>query len=163
MRNISSSPLVVIIIAFIYVFIVGIILYSSGFYQESTFFNWGPPIQFFGHTIVSQKVFYSLHILIFLHQTVNNWVNSVVYPWIINSVQDPKSKNTGYSRVLSLVIINAFNIYSELDLVFIIVGFMSQISFVFTICLANAFTSTYINNNHIIQKERIPLLEDSIV
>jgi hypothetical protein len=154
----SSSPLLIISIAYIYVIIVGIILYTTGFYKNSTFFNWGPPIVFFGQDITSKNTFYCLHILIFVHQLVNNCVNSIVYPWIINSVQDPKNKNMEYSRVISLIIINAFNIYSELDVIFIIIGFMSQISFVITIILANTITSTYINNNYLLEKLRIPLI-----
>lgn len=156
----TSSPKLVIIIAFIYVIIVGFILYGSGFYKNSTFFNWGVPIKFFGHEVTSEWTFYGLHVLIFFHQIVNNWVNSVVYAWIINNIQDPKNKHLEYSCCISLLIINAFNIYSELDMVFIIVGFMSQISFVVTICVANTITSTYINNKYIVEKIRSPLLAE---
>lgn len=153
-----SAPKTVIIFAYIYVVIVGIILYLCGFYENSTFFNWGPPIKFFGRDITTTETFYGLHVLIFLHQLINNWVNSVVYAWIINSVQDPKNTDMEYSKSVSLLIINGFNIYSELDLVFIIVGFMSQISFVVTICIANIITSTYINNRYLSSKNR-PLSE----
>ncbi len=157
-ENKTSSPIIVMSIAYLYIVIVGIVLYATGFYEDSTFFNWGPPIKFFNHSVVTEKEFYSLHLLIFVHQLVNNCVNSIVYPWIINSIQDPKNKNLEYSRWVSLILVNAFNIYSELDLVFIIVGFMSQISFVMTICLANAITSTYINNNYIKEKDRDSIL-----
>lgn len=159
--NKKTSPLKVISVAYVYVVIVGLILYGSGFYKNNRFFNWGPPVTFFGEEINSQAKFYGLHILIFFHQIVNNCVNSVVYAWIINSVQDPKNRNLEYSRCTSLLIINAFNIYSELDLVFIIVGFMSQISFVVTIILANMITSTYINNSYIVQKQYVPLVEQT--
>uniref|UniRef100_A0A6C0EKL1 Uncharacterized protein n=1 Tax=viral metagenome TaxID=1070528 RepID=A0A6C0EKL1_9ZZZZ len=157
-----SSPLLVINIAYIYIFLIGLILYGEGFYENSTFFNWGPPIKFFGHDITSERTFYALHVLIFFHQLINNWVNSVVYPWILNSVQDPKNRNMEYSRWTSLLIINEFNTYSEFDLVFILIGFTSQISFVATINLANMITSTIINNRYILEKMREePLIENN--
>lgn len=160
-RN-KTSPLAIISIAYVYVFIVGIVLYVTGYYQNSTFFSWGPPIKFFGQDITDQKNFYMIHVLIFFHQLVNNCVNSIVYAWIINSVQDPKNKKMEYSRITSLIIINAFNVYSELDLVFIIAGFMSQISFVVTIILANMITSTYINDKYLREKIASPLLVDEL-
>lgn len=155
-----SSPRIVIYCAYLYIFFIILVLYNSGFYKNSQFFNWGPPIQFFGQTVSSQRTFYLLHCLIFVHQLINNWVNSVVYPWIINNVQDPKNKNLEYSRAVSLLIINAFNIYSQVDLAFVVLGFTSQISFLFTFSLANMITSTYINNRYIKEKdgEAIPLL-----
>lgn len=158
----KTSPLKVIFIAYIYVVIIGLILFGSGFYKNNRFFNWGPPVTFFGEEVKTQAKFYALHVLIFFHQIVNNCVNSVVYAWIINSVQDPKNRNLEYSRLTSLLIINAFNVYSELDLVLIIVGFMSQISFVLTIIIANTITSTYINNSYILQKRYEPLLDNKV-
>lgn len=147
-----TSPIFVISIAYSYIAIVIAILYSTGFYRNSSFFNWGPPIKFFDHEITSNTTFYSLQFLIFIHQIVNNWVNNVVYAWIINSVQDPKNKRMEYSRSTSLIIINLFNVYSELDVVFVIMGFMSQISFVLSIILANIITGTIVNDQHIRNK-----------
>lgn len=156
----TTSPHSVMMIAYVFISIIGTVLYLTGFYDNSKFFNWGPPITFFEHDVDTNSLFYTLHALIFVHQVVNNYVNSVVYPWIMNSIQDPKNKELEYNKTISLLIINAFNIYSELDLVFIIGGFTSQISFIVTIILANTITSTYINNRYINQKqEHQPLIE----
>ncbi len=154
----KTSPLKTIGIAYIYVSIIGFILYGTGFYKGSSFFSWGPPIKFFEHAIETDKTFYCIHLIIFFHQIINNCVNSIVYAWIINSVQDPKTKTMEYPRWLSLIIINLFNIYSELDTILIIMGFMSQISFVITIIFANIITSTYINNRYLLDKQRKPLI-----
>jgi len=148
----TTSPLITISVAYVYVILIIAILYSSDFYKDSNFFSWGPPIKFFNKEITSQTTFYLIHILIFIHQIINNWVNAVVYAWIINSVQDHKTKTMEYPKWLSLCIINFFNIYSEIDVIFILMGFMSQISFVVTIITANCLTSTYINNKYITQK-----------
>lgn len=144
-----TSPLQVISGAYSYIALIGFVFYTGGFYTDSEYFTWGPPVKFFGQEISSQFNFYGLHILIFFHQIVNNWVNSVVYPWIINNVQDPKNLIMEYSDTVSLFIINLFDIYSQLDVILIVNGFTSQISFVFTICLANMITSTYINRQYL--------------
>jgi hypothetical protein len=162
----KTSPLITISIAYVYVSLMAIILYTTGFYKNNKFFTWGTPVVFFGQTIESERTFYGLHVLIFFHQIVNNCVNSIVYAWLINSVQDPKTKTLEYSKPVSLIIVNMFNLYSEIDLVIIIGGFMSQISFVVTICLANIITSTYINNKYIDDKsavnETLPLYQREI-
>lgn len=147
------SPIITMSIAYAYVAIIGFILYFTGFYEGNTFFNWGPPIVFFGKTIEKTSTFYGLHILIFFHQIINNCVNSIVYAWILNSVQDPKTSQIEYRKKVALLIINFFDIYSELDMVFIIGGFMSQISFVCTVMFANMITSTYINHRYLLLKE----------
>lgn len=155
----TTSPLITISFAYSYVIIIILILYLTDFYKGNDFFSWGPPIKFFNKQIDSQITFYSIHIVIFFHQLINNWVNDVVYPWIINSIQDPKNQKMEYSTPVSLLIINLFNIYSELDVIFILLGFNSQISFVITIIFANMISSTYINNKYIKVKQESELEE----
>lgn len=159
------SPAKIMAAAYLYVCLCACILYDTDFYNNNPFFQWGPPIQFFGKKIDTNTSFYLLHFLIFFHQIINNCVNTVVYPWILNSVQDPKNKNMEYNTFSSLLLINLFDIYSELDMVFIIGGFMSQISFVITIILANMITSTFINKKYLDLKSNVdefmPFSEDS--
>lgn len=161
-RQTLTSPVIAMVSAYVYITVIGIILWVTDFYKGNNFFNWGPPINFFNHKIVSTDKFYMLHCLIFIHQLVNNWVNTVVYPWIINEIQDPKSKNLRYSMTCSLFLINLFNFYSELDVMIILIGFTSQISFLFTVTIANIISSTLVNRRHIIEKSmgiHSPLLQ----
>lgn len=153
-RRSITSPAAIMFAAYLYVGIAAIALYYSGFYSSSTFFSWGPPIRFFGQDIVTEKSFYLILLLMFIHQIVNNCVNSIVYPWIINSVQDPKNRKMEYSNLVSLLLINFFDIYSQLDVIFIVMGFMSQISFVCAVAIANTITSTYINYQYLKAKQR---------
>lgn len=159
----TTSPFLTISIAYAYIGVIAIVLYLTGFYQNNDFFRWGTPINFFGQTIQSTSTFYAIHVLIFFHQLINNWVNTVVYPWIINEVQDPKTRYLGYSKALSLFLIALFDVYSELDVVFIIMGFASQISFVFSICVANLISSTYLNSKYLDNKVMRDLDEESIL
>lgn len=153
-----SSPLTSIFIAFMYILLISSIFGIDGFYKDNSFFRWGTPITFFSKQITDQKVFYSLLLLMFFHQLVNNYVNTIVYPWILNSVQDHKCLKVEYVKTTSLLIINLFDIYSELDVVLILAGFSSQVSFVLVIILANLITSTYFNYLHLEKKESQPLL-----
>lgn len=144
-----TSPHVAIGIAYTYVCVIIIVLYFTGFYENSTFFAWGPPFKFFNKNIESQTTFYLILSMIFGHQLINVMVNNTVYPWIINSIQDHKNTEMEYNRVISLLIINLFNTYSEIDVVFILIGFTSQISFVLIVILANVISSTLINDRYI--------------
>jgi len=105
-----------------------------------------------GITITENKTFYSILFMYFLHQLINNWVNNVTYPWIITCVQNPKSNDLLYSKKVSILIINMFAIYSELDVVLIIAGVMSQISFFVIIIIANIISESIINWRSIKQK-----------
>jgi hypothetical protein len=156
-----TSPVSALGTAYIYITAVCFIFYKIGFYESSPFFRWGTPCTFFGRIIDTQFEFYSLLIVVFLHQLVNNWINSVVYPWILNSVQDPKTRKIEYSTFTAIFLVNLFNIYSEIDMVFILMGFTSQISFVAVVVLANLITSSYLNYHHLQLKTRtetIPIL-----
>ena len=85
----------------------------------------------------------------------------MTYAWIINNVQDPKSTKLTYSKETSMVIVNMFALYSELDVMFIIAGATSQISFFIMIILANMVSISVINWQYISQKEKEYPTEDN--
>jgi hypothetical protein len=151
-RNITS-PHIILGVSYTYIGLVFLVLYFGGFYRNNSFLRWGVPIKFFGEDIVDDRTFYMLLILIFIHQIVNNCVNSIVYPWIINSVQDPKNKIMEYGKWKSLLLVNLFDIYSQIDVILLVMGITSQISFVVVIIIANIITSTFINYKYIKYKE----------
>ena len=95
----------------------------------------------------------SLLFLFFLHQLINNWVNDVTYPWMLNCIQDPKSKHLVYSKGTSMLIVNMFALYSELDVVLIVAGIMSQLTFFGVLILANMIAVSFINWQYIKKKE----------
>lgn len=159
-----TSPLISICSGYIYIFILFIIFYFSGFYKNSTFFTWGTPVKFMGTTIEDDFTYYLILILFFCHQLINNWVNDVTYPWILNCVQDPKNINLVYSKKISILIINMFALYSELDVMLIISGVMSQLAFFIVIILANLVSVSLINWQYIKTKDKMKLLlSDDIV
>lgn len=155
-----TSPLLSICIGYIYICILIFILYLLGIYKNSTFFKWGPPLQLLGYTVEDQLTFYAILVLFFIHQLINNWVNDVTYPWIINCVQDPKNSQLQYSRKTSLLIVNMFAVYSEVDVLVLIAGVMSQISFFLVIILANMISITIINWQYIKNKKWTETLLD---
>ena len=150
-----TCPLTSIICGYGYISILAIFFYFQQFYENSTFFTWGIPVQFMGTTINDNNTYYGILALLFLHQLINNWVNDVVYPWIITCVQDPKSKNIVYSKHTSMLIINMFALYSELDMILIISGCMSQLTFFVMIILANMISVSIINWQYIKTKSDI--------
>ena len=158
-----SSPLISICAGYAYIAVLISILGGTGMYESSTFFRWGTPVTFMGITIEDSKIYYSLLLLFFTHQLINNWVNTVTYPWIINCVQDPKSKDLLYSKRTAMVIVNMFALYSELDVVFIVSGIMSQIAFFAAIIVANMISTTLINWQYIRLHPKNSLLVEELV
>ena len=153
-----TSPLTSIIMGYIYIIIMGIVLYFLNIYDNSLYFNWGPPLKIMNKTIDRVDTFYELLSLTFFHQLINNWINDVTYPWIINCVQDPKNHDLQYTDKVSLLIVNMFAVYSEIDILIIILGVMSQISFFVVIIVANIISVTIINRYYIKSKKLTPLL-----
>ena len=162
-RTKITSPLLSICTGYIYIVALAVTMYYMKFYDGSTFFSWGTPVTFMGTKVTNQGTYYLLLLLFFGHQLINNWINDVTYPWIINCVQDPKCDNLLYSKRVSLLIVNMFALYSELDVILIISGVMSQISFFLMIILANLISTSIINWEYIRNKPEIttkPSLEN---
>jgi len=153
-KNKLTSPAISITGGYIYVCVLGLFLYKMGFYENSTFFNWGIPLTLMGKKIEDNLTYYSILFMFFIHQIINNWINDVTYPWIINCIQDPKSKNTIYSKTNSMILVNLFALYSEVDVILIIAGVMSQISFFIVIITANLISVSIINWQYIKNKEK---------
>ena len=154
-KNNLTSPLLSICAGYLYIFILSSALYFFGFYQNSSFFQWGPPLTLINKDIYDNFTFYTILLLFFVHQLINNWINDVTYPWIINCIQDPKNSQLQYSKRMSLLIVNMFALYSELDMIVIIVGIMSQISFFVAIITANFISVSVINWQYIKKKDTI--------
>jgi hypothetical protein len=133
-----------------YIFLVGVVLtfYSFDFYSE--YFKWGPPVKIFGKIIVSQLEFYVFLFIFFFNEIIIALLDEIVYPWVVNCVQDPKSVDMYYSpkTALRLVVLNS--IYSSLNLLFIITGSFSQISF-FAASLCGSTLVVYITNKRYIK------------
>jgi len=140
-----TSPLISIAGGYAFIFVLAIFLYSEDFYESSTLFTWGVPVTFMGKKIEDEVSYYLLLLLVFVHQLINNWVNDVTYPWIINCVQDPKCTSIGYSNPVAMLIVLLFVVYSELDMIIIISGAMSQISFFLVLIFANICSAGIIN------------------
>lgn len=130
-----------------------------GLYNKSSFFTWGTPVTFMGVTITDDTTYYTLLVLFFVHQLINNWINTVTYPWIINCVQDPKSSNLVYSQRTTMLIVNMFALYSELDMILIVSGIISQGAFFVMIILANMVSTSFINWRYIKLRNQVTTTE----
>lgn len=148
----TLSPVFSLSCGFFFTTIVIFSLYGFGFYKDSDYFRWGPPVVFFDHRIEDQKVFYGLLVLIFIYQLINNWVYEVVMPWVINTIQNRQNTTLDYSKKVCLIIINANSLYSQLHLAFLVNGITSQISFLFVMIIADFITLSIVNWNYIKDK-----------
>jgi len=149
-----TSPVFSLAGAYMYVGGFGLFLFLNGFYSGSPLFAWGTPVTFMGQTITELRTYYLTLLALFVHQNVNNWVNSVVYPWLLNCVQDPKSPTSGYSDFSTLVLVCLFDLYSEIDMILVVSGIASQMGFVAAIVAANVVSSSAINLQYLRQKRK---------
>ncbi len=141
----SLSPIHSLVCGYIFMLVVVFVLYGFGIYDNNEYFSWGVPIVFFTHTITSEIMFYMLLLMLFVHQLITNWIYEVVYPWIINTVQNTRETEIRYSKTTCLVIVNMNSLYSQVHLAFIISGITSQVSFLIVLILADIITLSYIN------------------
>ena len=158
----ATSPLKALTGGYIVLGLSALMFHVYGLYNNSTFFSWGPPFTFMDRNIQSQGEFYVLLLIFFIHAIVNNWISEVVYPWIVNRIQDPKSTHIEeYSKPVSLLIINFYAVYSTIDLFFVVAASYAQISFLLVLILANALTVTLVNWKYIRMKR--PSLSQEIM
>jgi hypothetical protein len=151
-RGLLTSPLVVMITGYVQLGIVILIGYMSGFYVHGDFFRIGPPLTILHYTIDSWNGFFTVLIVFFMHHLLNAWVSEVVYPWQVNEIQDPKTNILTYSSTMSLLLLNAFAMYSTLDIVFVVTAATTQISLLLAILLANAICVSIVNYRYIQNK-----------
>jgi hypothetical protein len=135
-------------------FIIGL-FYVFGFYDQGDYFRWGPPIQIFSQVITKKSTFYTLWIVIFIHQLISNWVTETVFPWIINNIQNPSIRSVEYSRFICLVIVNANSLYNQVHWAFIVSGLTAQVSFLLALVIADLISLTYINLQHLNRKKSV--------
>lgn len=164
LRTKLTSPAVSIAGGYVYIGCFAIFLYAQGFYEGSTLFTWGVPVTFMGKVVEDEFTYYLILLFLFVHQLINNWVNDVAYPWIINNVQNKESKTLLYSRGMTITVINLFDIYSELDMILLVSGMASQIGFFVTLLAANLVASTIINWQYVKMKDdSIPVSLEEIL
>lgn len=161
----TLSPILSLGCGFAFTFIIILTFYFTGFYDDSIYFHWGPPVVFFDHTITTEKTFYLILMMIFIHQLITNWIYEVVYPWVINTVQNQRHTTLDRSKSTCLAIVNLNSLYNQIHLAFIISGITSQISFLVALIIADFITLTYINWHYIKDKTVVlnPVIESSSV
>jgi hypothetical protein len=148
-----TSPVVVLSCGYVLLIIISISSRYIGLYTDNEFFQWGPPITIINFKITSDAGFWVLWFVYFIHQLMNTWVSEVVYPWIINEVQDPKANSLRYSRVGSIMLVNLHAIYSTLDMIFIVNGAISQVSLLAAIIFSNVICVTIVNWRYLSKKD----------
>lgn len=112
----------------------------------------GPPVNIMGEEVTSNLIFYVLLLLFFGHQLINTWISEAVYPYIINEIQDINNVEVRYGN-MALIICILFAFYSNLDLLIIVNGTYSQVSFFSAILLANGISVGYINYRYLQRKK----------
>lgn len=143
--SLALSPIYSLGCGFAFMCVIILTFYFTGFYSDSNYFSWGPPVVFFDHTIRSESTFYLLLAVVFVHQLITNWIYEVIYPWIINTIQNPIQTTLNRNKSTCLAVVNFNSLYNQIHLAFIVNGLTSQISFLVALIVADFITLSYIN------------------
>jgi len=143
------TPAKVITVAYIFISMFIMVLYLMDFYKDNKYFYWGPPIVIFKKEVTSHGEFYALLFFAFVNKIIQTFIGEIVYTWIVNCVQDPKSKNTYYSRNISLTIVLLNATYFSINSIFVINTTLSQVSFFLVDLIANIIVIFYTNKKFI--------------
>lgn len=151
-KNVLLSPPIALTCGFLYLFLSGMVLFFMGFFDKNDFYRWGPPLNIMGKEVEDQITFYTLLLIFFIHQLINSWISEVVYPYIINEVQDLSKKEIRFKK-FAILICSIFAIYSNLDLLVVVNSMFSQASFFVVILLAEFISVILINYNYMQNKK----------
>ena len=143
------SPPVALSVGYFYVLILIVVFYLFGFYDNNSYFQWGPPLLFFNHTIESSQTFYIFMLVLLIHQLIYNWCIEVVYPFIINNIQQTESTTIPYPKGMCVLLVNANALYNQIHFAIIVGGITSQISFLCLFICADFITLSYINYQYV--------------
>jgi len=143
------TPLKVIISSFIFLIIFCLVLNTLEFYENSDYFRWGVPVSIFKKEVTSNVHFYILLLFFFFNKIINTLVTEIVYTFIVNCIQDPKSNDTFYSKNTSLLIVLMNACHFSMNSMFTVNGNNSQISFLIVDMLGNLIIIYYTNKKFI--------------
>lgn len=156
----SLSPKISLCTGYTYLILSGIILYKMGFFEESTVFSMGPPVNITGYIVETWGEYIFFMMFFSIHQGINSYISATTYPYILNDIQDRKCKEPLYSMVESLSISSLFDGYSMMDMFFLINGTYSNFLFFLGIMFTNIVVKLYINYKYIAAKgEDIEIME----
>ena len=153
-KNIKITPIMIVIIGYIYLLIVSIFLYSIGFGKNSSFFRWGIPVTILGQEINDNKTFYAIWIIVFINTAISTSFTEIVYSWMLNCVQDPKSVDTIYSNKVSLLLVGLNSLYYSIHMLVFMNAIMTQFSFFIASFFGGIIVILYTNWQYILRVNR---------
>lgn len=160
----TLSPVTALYSGYGFLAVGALVCFQVGFFVDNTFFRWGPPVTIIGQEILTEWLFYGLIFFLFVHQLINSWISVVVYPYIINEIQNVNVSEVRYRERGALMIAAFFNVYSMLDALLLVSATYSQVSFFSAIVLAEVVSSTWTNYHHLQKKRaRSDLAQDGVM
>ena len=150
-QNINITPIIVVIVGYTYLTIVATILYCTDFMKGNDFFRWGVPVKILGKEVNNLSTFYAIWVVVFLNQFIQTAFTEIVYSWMLNCVQDPKSKDTIYSKKISIMLVALNSIYYSIHMLCSITSIMTQFSFFIANFLGGFIVVIYTNWNYILR------------
>lgn len=151
------SPPVALSSGYAFLVLGGGVLLLMGFFNDSTFLETGPPVRVMGKQVDDWPTFAVLLAFMGIHQLINGWISDVVYPYLVNEVQNVHCAHVRYGRTASNVISTMFNVYSNLDLLFIVDASTSQWTYFTAVVLCNTAVKVWVVDRYYVRRTSAPI------
>lgn len=122
---------------------------------EGNFFNIGPSsnVVLFGLKIDTWSKWTAIVVFNFIDMIIFEWSTEVIRPFILNEIQDPKSRELNISKTRVFLIINAYEFCTYVRHVINFSMVFTQIDLLFAVFLGNFVSQNLTTYNYIKDKK----------
>jgi len=134
---------------------VAVTIYAScANIEENEFLHMGPSnsTKIMGVVIDSWAKWYTVSVLAFVKTGMNEFIGDSIGPWVINTIQDEKTKMLPYSKRVCILIVEMYTVYSHVMAVFGLALMLSQIDFLIVRVMADMIVTAYSLNRFMANK-----------
>jgi len=134
---------------------ISILIYTScTTIENNEFLNTGPSnsTKIMGVVIDSWGKWYTVSVLAFVKTGMNEFIGDSIGPWIINTIQDAKTKTLPYNKNVCILIVETYTVYAHIMSIFGLALMLSQIDFLIVRVVADLIVTAYSLNRFMINK-----------
>ena len=115
-----------IILAYVVLCVLCSICALSGFFEGSSFFHWGAPVEVFNVEITEDKYSNLVWIIVFVNSAMSQFMHHLVNPYIHRRVLGIEQKPV-HRHVRFLVLVGAYDLWKILRTLILLLGITSQL------------------------------------
>lgn len=113
--------------------------------ENNEFLHMGPSnnTKIMGVVIDTWAKWYTVSTLAFVKTAMNEFIGDSLGPWIINTIQDEKTKTLPYNKNVCILIVEMYTIYAHVMAIFGLALMLSQVDFLIVRVVADLIVTAY--------------------